>query len=357
MRKRILSTRLCIVLVVSVLGMLLAHATLAPTSSPMPQKVEMPKLLTIMGGTTPGSVPDMGAKWMAKIIPSIYPETTCRSMPGGTQDAVHKVDTGEVSIGFTTGQAITNAWNAVAPLYTYKHRNIRQLHNATVPGGGTVAVVLAGSPIKDFLDLKNKRLGVGMKTSTNWEIHNLAFKKVYGFDFASIATAGGLVHYGQWSDQLEMMAEGKLDCVLMTAGPADTGIKQLNVRRGVRLLYFTDAYNKAIIDGIAGYAEIVYPAGVLEYLPKEYKCLTPLNTAVISATMPDGVVYNILEALFRDKGAAYTELRPIITQLVPSWKYYDHACDDINLPLHPGAENYYKERGFKLKEPRVKLSD
>jgi TRAP transporter TAXI family solute receptor len=64
-------------------------------------------------------------------------------------------------------------------------------------------------------------------------------------------------------------------------------------------------------------------------------------TFVTSADVPEDVVYNVVKAVF-DNFDRFKRLHPAFEIL----KEEDMISGGLSAPLHPGAEKYYKERGW-----------
>ncbi len=64
-------------------------------------------------------------------------------------------------------------------------------------------------------------------------------------------------------------------------------------------------------------------------------------TFITSADVPDDVVYVVVKAVF-DNFDQFKQLHPAFANL----KEEQMIKDGLSAPLHPGAEKYYKERGW-----------
>ena len=64
-------------------------------------------------------------------------------------------------------------------------------------------------------------------------------------------------------------------------------------------------------------------------------------TFVTSADVPDNVVYTVVKAVF-DNFDDFKKLHPAFGNLTEA----EMIEDSLSAPLHPGAERYYKERGW-----------
>jgi hypothetical protein len=64
-------------------------------------------------------------------------------------------------------------------------------------------------------------------------------------------------------------------------------------------------------------------------------------TFISSADVSDKVVYTVVKAVF-DNFDDFKKLHPAFSSL----KEEEMIKDGLSAPLHPGAEKYYKERGW-----------
>jgi uncharacterized protein len=100
----------------------------------------------------------------------------------------------------------------------------------------------------------------------------------------------------------------------------------------------------AIDDLIANspyYAAATVPGGMYEGSPNETHTFGVKATFVTSADVDDEVVYQVVKAVF-DNFDRFKRLHPAFENLSEA----DMVKDGLSAPLHPGAERYYKERGW-----------
>jgi TRAP transporter TAXI family solute receptor len=62
---------------------------------------------------------------------------------------------------------------------------------------------------------------------------------------------------------------------------------------------------------------------------------------VTSAKVPEAVVYQLVKATF-DNFEEFKKLHPAFANLKPE----EMVKNGLSAPLHPGAEKYYKEKGW-----------
>ena len=73
---------------------------------------------------------------------------------------------------------------------------------------------------------------------------------------------------------------------------------------------------------------------------RDIPCITDSTVMLVRKNMPDADVYKITKAIVE----GFEELHAV----QPTWKTLvpEHMADNLALPLHPGAEKYYREAGI-----------
>ncbi|MFR5645270.1 MAG: TAXI family TRAP transporter solute-binding subunit [Bilophila wadsworthia] len=73
---------------------------------------------------------------------------------------------------------------------------------------------------------------------------------------------------------------------------------------------------------------------------QDIPCITDSTVMLVRKNMPDADVYKITKAIVE----GFEELHAV----QPTWKTLvpEHMADNLALPLHPGAEKYYREAGI-----------
>jgi TRAP transporter TAXI family solute receptor len=89
------------------------------------------------------------------------------------------------------------------------------------------------------------------------------------------------------------------------------------------------------------YAKATIPGGMYANNPKATETYGVLATLVSSAKVPDATVYELVKATFENFDE-FKKLHPAFANLDPA----KMVKDGLSAPLHPGAEKYYKEKGW-----------
>ena len=200
-------------------------------------------------------------------------------------------------------------------------------------------VLPKGKTISSLSDLKDKRVGIA-QAGSGTQVAVLQMLKAWGITRDSIDEAEL-----NNSQSAERMADGQLDAYFYAAGWPVAAMVQLASTKGMNLHSFTKADLKKINDLIPAYIPSKIPGGVYEGVDKD--SLTPAVSAllVVSSDQAEDLIYGITKALWNkntrrllDNGHAKGKQITLETAL--------DGIAALGVPLHPGAEKFYKEAGM-----------
>ena len=91
-----------------------------------------------------------------------------------------------------------------------------------------------------------------------------------------------------------------------------------------------------------GYVEATMPAGSYQGLEEDYRAPAALNSMIANAEVDEEVVYQITKAVIEN-----ADRLAEANQAFADWNPEAYVQPDyLVVPLHPGAERYYRERGW-----------
>ncbi|MEM9432601.1 MAG: TAXI family TRAP transporter solute-binding subunit [Pseudomonadota bacterium] len=200
-------------------------------------------------------------------------------------------------------------------------------------------VLPEGASLASISDLESKRVGIAQAGSgTQVAVEQILAEWGLTRDNYDEAELNN-------SQSAERLADGQLDAYFYAAGWPVSAMVQLATTKGMELHSFTDEDMAKINEIIPAYIPSMIPAGAYEGI--DYDVKTPAVSAllVVSSDLSEDLVYGITAALWNgntrkllDNGHAKGK------QITP-----DTALDGIaalGVPLHPGAEKFYKEAGL-----------
>lgn len=200
-------------------------------------------------------------------------------------------------------------------------------------------VLPQGKTINDLSDLKGKRVGIA-QAGSGTQVAVLQMLDAWGITRDDIEEAEL-----NNSQSAERMADGQLDAYFYAAGWPVAAMVQLASTKGMSLHSFSEADLKKINEVIPAYIPSKIPGGVYEGVDND--TLTPAVSAllVVSSDQPEELVYGITKALWNDNTRRLLDNGHAKGKQITLETALDGVAS-LGVPLHPGAEKFYKEEGM-----------
>ncbi|MDI7861592.1 TAXI family TRAP transporter solute-binding subunit [Rhizobiaceae bacterium n13] len=238
---------------------------------------------------------------------------------------------GRGEIAFALGDSVKLAWEGnaeagfKAPLD--KLRGIAAIYPNYIQ-----IMAAKESGITTLADFKDKSLSVGAPKSGT-ELNARAILAAAGMSYDDL----GKTEYLPFAESVELMKNRQLDATLQSAGLGVSSFKDLATSLDVQMV--------AVPEDIAAklgapYVAATVPAGTYQGQDSDVKTVAVVNFLVTHSDVSDETAYQMTKQLFEN---------------LPSMVAAHKAAEKINLqdalngmpvPLHPGAERYYKEKGL-----------
>ncbi|MEZ5450814.1 MAG: TAXI family TRAP transporter solute-binding subunit, partial [Thiolinea sp.] len=188
------------------------------------------------------------------------------------------------------------------------------------------------SGITDLAGLKGKSLSVGAAKSGT-ELNARKIFEAAGMSYDDL----GKTEYLPFAESVELIKNRQLDSTLQSAGLGVASLKDLSTSLEVNMV----SVPKDVAEKLgAPYIAATIPAGTYQGQDKDVDTVAVVNFLVTHADVSDEMAYNMTKLLFEhlpDMVAAHKAAGAI--QL-------EKALDGMPVPLHPGAEKFYKEKGL-----------
>ncbi|RUZ01033.1 TAXI family TRAP transporter solute-binding subunit [Mesorhizobium sp. M7A.F.Ca.CA.001.12.2.1] len=188
------------------------------------------------------------------------------------------------------------------------------------------------SGIKTLADLKGKSLSVGAPASGT-ELNARAIFAAAGLKYEDL----GRVEYLPFAESVELIKNRQLDATLQSAGLGVASIRDLATSVPINVVA-VPAEDGAQIG--APYLSVVIPKGTYEGQSEDVATAAVGNFLITRADVSDETAYQMTKLMFDhldQLAAAHAAARAIDPA---------KALDGMPVPLHPGAERYYKEKGL-----------
>jgi TRAP transporter TAXI family solute receptor len=238
---------------------------------------------------------------------------------------------GKGEIAFSLGDAVSLAWAGDAdagfasPLD--KLRGVAALYTNYIQ-----VVASAESGIKTLADLKGKRVSVGAPKSGT-ELNARAVFKAAGLSYDDFSK----VEYLAFAESVDLMKNRQLDATLQSAGLGVASIRDLATSVDIVIVPIPPEVVTAIGDPAYGAGTI--PAATYSKQEADVATAAITNILVTHSEVSDDLAYQMTKTLFDNLPAlqaAHAAAKSIKLET---------ALSSMPIPLHPGAERYYKEQG------------
>ncbi len=289
------------------------------------------EFINVLTGGTSGVYYPLGAA-----LANIYGETIkgARTQVQSTKASVENLNllqAGRGEIGFALGDSVKLAWEGDKEAGFKKPLDKLRGIAAIYPNYIQI-VASKDSGIKSLADLKGKSVSVGAPKSGT-ELNARKIFAAAGMSYEDL----GKVEYLPFAESVELMKNRQLDATLQSAGLGVASLKDLSSSMDVTIVSVpAEVAEKLGAPYIAG----TIPAGTYEGQANDVPTVAVVNFLVSHSGVSDELAYEMTKQLFENLPtleAAHNAAKAIKLK---------NAVKGMPLPLHPGAERYYKEKGI-----------
>ena len=195
-------------------------------------------------------------------------------------------------------------------------------------------IVTKASGIKTIEDLKGKRIGIGAPNSGAAAGATIILK-AYGFTSDDVK-----VEYIDYNEITQRMIDGQIDGGLICTGVGTASVIDVATKRDIVLLSISEEKIKELVAEYPYYSATIIPAGAYKGVDEPVLSVATPALWICDAKLSPTLVYKMTKALW--------EHRDILEKAHSRGKNItlETALNGIGIPLHLGAELYYKEIGL-----------
>ena len=311
-------------------GLMLAGAT-GPTAAAEQQFVSIGT-----GGVTGVYYPTGGA--ICRLVNKGRKEHGVRCSVESTGGSVYNLNTirqGELDFGVAQSDWQYHAYNGTSKFEEQgAFENLRAVFSVH-PEPFTV-VARADSGISTFADLAGKRVNIGNPGSGQRGTMEVVMAAL-GWDKSTFALASEL----KSAEQSQALCDNKIDAMIFTVGHPSGSIKEATTSCDSVLVPVTGAEIDKLVGDNDYYRHATIPGGMYRGTDDDTETFGVGATFVSSADVPAEVVYVVVKAVFENFDQ-FKKLHPAFANLKPE----EMIKDGLSAPLHDGAAQYYKEKGW-----------
>ncbi|MFC1833075.1 TAXI family TRAP transporter solute-binding subunit [Thermodesulfobacteriota bacterium] len=228
-----------------------------------------------------------------------------------------------------------NAWNGTSKFKEKgPNKDLRAIFSVH-PEPFTV-VARADSGIKNFEDLKGKRVNIGNPGSGQRGTMEVVMEKM-GWTKDDFKLASEL----KSAEQSKALCDNKIDAIVFTVGHPSGSIKEATTSCDAVIVNVEGPVIDALVKENDYYRYATIPAGMYRGNDQDAKTFGVGATFVSSSKVPEDTIYVVVKSVFENFDD-FKKLHPAFVVL----KKEEMVKDGLSAPLHDGAAKYYKEVGL-----------
>ncbi len=237
---------------------------------------------------------------------------------------------GRGEVAFALGDSVKAGWDGDADAgFRAPLTNLRAIGGIYNNYVQIVAETAAG--VTTVTDLKGKTISVGAPASGT-ELYARAIVAAAGLTYEDM----GRVEFLPFAESAELIKNRQIQSTLSSAGLGAAFIKDLATTHDITVV----AVPAEIVNKIgAPYVADVIPAGTYKGQDSDVPTAAITNILVTSEAVSEDTVYQMTKLMFENI-PRLTSAHSAAAALDPA-----KAVSDLPIPLHPGAERYYREIG------------
>ena len=253
---------------------------------------------------------------------------------GGVNENINRLDSGQAEIGMLNTIDPPLAFEGKAP-YKKAFNKMRGMGILYLQYGQPYT--LASTGIKTYLDLKGKVVCAG---SPGGSMHQQFFDwvRAHGLDpekdFKKVV-------YLPAREAMEALKAGQVDAVMEVSTLPTPTISELALTRDLVLITFAPGFRDKLIAEKPQYLPLSLPAGTYKGVDADVETVGSGAMWGVRADVDENVVYEMVKAAYSPDGLKYMAK----VHAAGKGMSLENAAKWIPIPLHPGAEKFFKEAG------------
>jgi len=305
---------------------LLAGAVIA--SAPVASNAQ--EFINVLTGGTSGVYYPVGsalATLYGEKIPNVQAQVQSTK---ASVENLNLLQQGKGELALALGDSVKFAWEGNADVGFKEPLSKLRGIAAAYPNFIQIAAT-ADSGIKTLADMKGKSLSVGAPKSGT-ELNARAILGAAGMSYEDMSK----VEYLPFAESVELQKNRQLDATLQSAGLGVASIKELATNMPTQIV----SIPMEVVEKLgAPFVPGVIPAGTYEGQTEDVPTVAVMNFFVTHEDVSEETAYQMTKLMFEN-----------LPTLVAAHKSasaisLENALSGMPIPLHPGAERYYREMG------------
>ncbi|NYT76666.1 TAXI family TRAP transporter solute-binding subunit [Alcaligenaceae bacterium] len=302
---------------------ILAAAVLAISATSLAQAQQVRLMTGPQGGSwypLGGAIANIAGKEGVKV----------QVLPGAGIANVKAIQIGKADMGF--GNSISTV-DGVAGRAPFEKKTDNVCNVATLYPQYFQIVANADSGITSFADAKGKSIAIQPKGNTA-EFMTVQMLEVYGMTYKDMDK----VSHVSYTDAVSMLKDNNAQLFTLGTTVPASSIMDLASARDITLISVPDDKYKAMHDLNPGYTKLIIPAGTYPKQDKDVQAVAYATHLIARCDLDEDTVYKVLKGMV-DNQADLNAITQVMKKTTVKM-----MAEDIGVPMHKGAERFYKEQ-------------
>lgn len=299
--------------------------------------------LTMAGGSAGGFWSMLG-EGVGNVLRQSIPNTQFSYETGNGVKNILSVNSGEIPLGIAFNFEVKTALKGEEP---FKEKVSEVTALATLYNASPLQTIISKEfadkyGIKSYEDIAEKkppiRIAVNQRGNLLEKVNRLVFES-YGITYEDIKSWGGEVYYEAYKPGAQMMKDKKNEWVGAAAFPPDGVYLELATSTPIQFLPLNEKAQSTLLEEM-GMISGVLKAGTYEFQTEDIPTVNAGAMIIADPNMSSEEAYTITKAMVENIEKIQA-LHKNIQNLNP-----EIMADVAPAKLHPGAERYFKEKGY-----------
>ena len=290
------------------------------------------QFINVLTGGTSGVYYPLGVALSGLIGKALPNAKTSVQATKASVENLNLLESGRGEIAFTLGDSLSDAWKGKAEAgFKTPLKKLRGI--AAIYPNYIQIMARADAGIKTLADLKGKKISVGAPQSGT-ELNARDILGAAGITYKDFAK----VEYLPFGESVELMKNRQIDVTLQSAGLGVSALRDLATSMDTVVVPIPPDVIKKTND--PAYLPGTIPANTYRGQTTDVQTASVQNYLVTHEGVSNETVYAMTKALWTGLDqlvAAHSAAKAIDLK---------HALEGMPVPLHPGAEKYYREVGL-----------
>lgn len=259
------------------------------------------------------------------------PGNSCSPTPSsGSAENIRNMDSGVIDLGMVLPDVLYEAYKGTGLFENKKVEGVRALFNTySFP---LHVITLTKSGIQSITELKGKKVAIGPPGSTD----HRAFERVlpeYNMTMKDMN-----IRPLSLSDRVSALSDGQVDAIVVLTGIASSAVTELMTTKDARYIQISTETVRKLNAKYPYYVEGTIPKGTYKNLKEDVSAVFTWGVMSAMTKTDTKLIYDITKLVFEKKDDI-VEIISLAKELNPK------TAVKVPIPLHPGAEKYFREIG------------